>query len=362
MLPLNKQGWFVVLYPSFRVVCAASVAVISFTGVAFGQSSAEDVMDVFNTLYGREIAQARNTLTTDDDGKLASKMLDDARDLENRPEFSRLLLEHAYEFGSRDPAGYTAAIEAMRTMMALKPETKEDSLQKALSVQQRLYRSSRPDDRGIIGADLIRMQIELADLKASRTEPGDVHDAINTYRQALSLAGILNDPSRTEIAKKMDQAAMRKRALDRIDTLKGRLENNPLNTTPNRDLLRIYLIELNDPHSALKYAEKVDEPDLTRHLPLAVRPSNELKEADLVGLGSWYFNLAEQAPLAARPAMFRRARDYYRAFLIRHTEEDLQHLQAQLAIKKINQRLGEKEESEEVKKENMFENNSDYPY
>src|SRR5690606_36693864 len=110
---------------------------------------------------------------------------------------------------------------------------------------------------------------------------------------------------------------------------------------PNEDILKLYLIHMDNPEKAMAYVEHVDNPDLTRHVPIAVEPIEALTEDELIMMAEWYGELSESAPLPARPSMLHRSRAYYQQFVAIHPEEDLRRLRAELAIKKANETLGD---------------------
>jgi len=129
------------------------------------------------------------------------------------------------------------------------------------------------------------------------------------------------------------------RADHRIVELKAALEKNAKDRAAASELLRLFLIDKDDPAAALPYLELAGDPKLRLHLPLAAKPREQVKEAELMDLGIWYQELGNKTQGPAGVKMLKRAYSNYEAFLKSHTAEDIQNSTARVALLKVHQAI-----------------------
>ena len=124
-----------------------------------------------------------------------------------------------------------------------------------------------------------------------------------------------------------------------IIAYKNRLAANPNDRTAAEKLFWAYLVDLDDPAEADKYANLAcDEP--TTHFVVAASMSVEsLPQAACLKLAVWYKDLAKTDTSLGREAMLRRAKTYAERFLLVHTEEDMERVKAKLLKEDVEKAL-----------------------
>ena len=115
----------------------------------------------------------------------------------------------------------------------------------------------------------------------------------------------------------------------RVDVLGAALDKDPNDLVSREQLILAYLVDLNQPHQAVKYLNPKIAPALGRNVTLAAREASTLAEADLLALGQWYRSLAPQASRKdMKVRMLTRALDYTRRYLEIYTKQDDRRLGA----------------------------------
>ncbi|KPJ77904.1 MAG: hypothetical protein AMS14_00345 [Planctomycetes bacterium DG_20] len=119
--------------------------------------------------------------------------------------------------------------------------------------------------------------------------------------------------------------------------MKALLERDPKNVSVREGLVRLYLVDLDDPAEAAKYLEGAKDKALLKYVPAAAKGVEAPPELACLELGEWYRDLAATAPPHAREAMYARARAYLERFLEIHTAKDLSRTRATLALEKVQE-------------------------
>ena len=316
---------------AIRFAVAAMVAAVAPI------AHAEEATDVLNSLYGEELKRVAATPTPADDVALARRLLEAAKAAEKQPAFLTLLCEKAHELAIKDPSGYPTALAAMELLAAKVPEKKNDCLQKSVVVYQRQYATARGDEKTKAGETLIQAFASAAETLGSA---GDYDAAAMMLRQALGVAGAIRSDSRTAIQAQLTALAVRQQTEKQLAALKAKLEANPQDDASRQELIRLYLVELDNPAEAAPLINDRCDAATRRYVPAAAKAVDEAPELACQELGKWYQGLADQAAGAgAKAAMLHRARAYYGRFLELHTAEDLARTATTLTLKKIDDAL-----------------------
>jgi hypothetical protein len=125
-----------------------------------------------------------------------------------------------------------------------------------------------------------------------------------------------------------------------LAALKEKLEAKPDDAAARKELVRLYLVELDNPAEAAKFVDEGLDEATRKYVPAAAKPLEEAPELACRELGEWYRGLADQAQTAAgKGAMLRRAQVYYERFLNTHPADDLARATATLTLKRIQDAL-----------------------
>ena len=154
------------------------------------------------------------------------------------------------------------------------------------------------------------------------------------------MATTINSESRAAILAQLAGLASQQQVEKQIAALKARLAADPKDASSRKEIVRLYLVEMDNPAEAAKFLdETLDEP-MRKYVPAAAKPVEDAPEAACTQLGDWYMGLADQAATpASKGAMLGRAQAYYQRFLALHTATDLGRTAATLTLKKIEDAL-----------------------
>jgi len=117
------------------------------------------------------------------------------------------------------------------------------------------------------------------------------------------------------------------------------LDKDPTNNVGLREkLVRLYLVDKNDPEEAAKHLEGVADVTLRKYVSAAAKPLEELPEPLCLELGDWYMTLSDSTPMpSSKAALLTRAAAYYQRFLELHTADDSTRAKATFALKELRQ-------------------------
>ncbi|MDH3583550.1 MAG: PA14 domain-containing protein [Phycisphaerae bacterium] len=311
-------------------VSALVVYLVAVESPLFG----DDVQDLFDSIFGPKIKEVGRTRTRTDDVDLAQQMLKVAGDSSESPKLVILLCDQAYRLASKDPAGYGVAISSLRLLARHAPDRRWESIERVAILQQRLVAGRRGEEKKVAADALIDTLIQMAEL---RMEAGETDAAINHYRRALQTASAVRSDRRASIQAKLEQVRAEQRLAGRIASLRDRIKQKDKEAA--KELLRLYVVELDRPLEARKYTFATDDETWKTNVTLATRDIWSLEEQEAMALGDWYRGLVDSAPAAARGPLLVRAHRYYRVFLTRHPQADLARTKAGLALKTVDAAL-----------------------
>jgi hypothetical protein len=270
--------------------------------------------------------------------RLVKAGMSDKRAVERRIPMLRAAAE--YGLKSNHPDGYAAAARAMGALTQLAPDNVLEWMGQRAEALRLWYRTSQdPKQRPKVGERLVRTLIGLGDLH----EQGDQWaEAVQVYREANLLASFLEIPEREAALERYRRAVYRLGVFRKAAQLKQTLSDDPANATARAALVRVMVVELDEPAAAVEHlAPDVGEPWVT-YVPLAAQPPEKLKPAVCRELGDWYAKaLVKDAPLLAKPALLRRAQHYYERFLASYEKKDAIRLKAALELAAVRKELGD---------------------
>jgi len=132
----------------------------------------------------------------------------------------------------------------------------------------------------------------------------------------------------------------RQTAETQINKLKEKLAVNPADIKTREKLVRLYLIELDNPVKAAEYINESLDKTMSKYISGAAKPINEAPELACLELAKWYTGLSNQTRIpSSKAALLCRAKDYYERFLTLHQTQDLLRTSAILSLNKIEKLL-----------------------
>jgi len=322
-----------------RVTCAAFLLAASMAVFAARLPAAEGekseaaakAAEAFESLYGKDWKRVKSTADVRDDIELARKLLAAAKEAKDQPEFLAVLCEKACELAT-NPMGYATAADALELEAAGVPEKASAVAARLLEIRQKQFDASKGDERAAAGEALLALLLPMAD---ARENAKDAIGAAALLRRALVVAAAAKSDRRTEIEARLKTLEQALRTAREIEDMKKLLEADPTKAAVRERLVKLYLVDLDDPAEAAKWVQGVEDASLGKHVPGAAKPVADAPEYACLELGEWYRGLGETAPPAAKAAMFARAQAYYNRFLDLHTAADLDRTKAKTAVQKI---------------------------
>lgn len=292
----------------------------------------------FDALFAEDLARVRKTGETTDDVALAGRLLETARQSTDQPAFLALVCEAACDLALAHPSGYEAAAEAMGLVLAHVPAKAAAARGRLLEVRARQFDAATGDAKKPAGEALLDLLLEDADAKQ---KAGDPAEAAALLRRARPVAAAAGSPRLAEIDERSQAITLRMQVERRIKDVEALLERDPKNGSAREGLVRLYLVELDDPAAAAKVLEGVGDKNLKKYVPAAARPLEEAPELACLELGEWYAGLAGLAPKHARAPMYARAKPYLERFLSLHEAKNLDRTRGTVALGKVNEALAQ---------------------
>ncbi|MCX5656219.1 MAG: hypothetical protein NTY65_16400, partial [Planctomycetota bacterium] len=300
--------------------------------------AAEDPEKAFESAFGQEARQVSATPFTKDDAAFAVKLLQTAKMIKEDPALVAVMYEKTYEFGAKNPAGYEAAIEAAGLLAELVPQRKGEWRENALALCQLDYRSlaKGPDEKKKSGERLVKQMMLVAE---QRLAAGKSSEAAGLYRQASSVDSAIQGDHKEQIQAAQRFAETRQPILSQVEQAKARLQAKPDDKVAAADLVRLYLVELDNPQEAASYTDTAGDEAMKKYVLVAGMNVENLPENGCLELAKWYASLVDGATVPAKPRMLGRAMTYYERYLEVHTAQDAGHAAAKMGLDRVTAEL-----------------------
>ena len=289
------------------------VGAVLAAGGLWQAAGAEDAKAVFDSIFGERLKKAQATMTKKDDIALAEELLAATDRVKGEPALLTLMCEKAYELTSRLPDGFDVAVKAAGILAENVPDKKAESQEKVLAVRRLQYLRARGPRKQAVGEALVKVMIAVAD---ARLAAGKASQASPLYREASITASALRRTDLTSaIVAKLKDCADRVQVENKIQELKARLQRNADDAAVRRELILLYVVELDNPAEAKKLLTDAADPTLQTYVPLAAEEIETVAPAACLELGGWYVGLAKQATSKGGQlrALLRAQRYYQRA-------------------------------------------------
>jgi hypothetical protein len=286
--------------------------------------------------FGEAYDAALATATPLDDQALAREILQYARKSWVQGEWRRQCAMTAYHLGMADPSGHRIAARAMWTLARDEPQYRIEATEHLLAVEQAALDRVDHSEQRYVGERVVQALLHCA---VAAADQGRRALAAQRFEQAAALADRIQSPAMEQL--EQSRASMNRR-LDmafRASELQGHLERHPEDVPAREELLRIYVTIMDStPLAAKVLAPELDE-TWRSYIPATLRNPAELPPSVSKELGDWYLVLAEQAHPEDRPEMLRKARMYYRLYVLREQTEALRVPEVAERLAEIEQEL-----------------------
>ena len=309
------------------IVIARALCVI----VAFPVSAVADDTARLLNIYIEELRRE-----TKDPVKLAERLLQEAAKVTDNPALRSGLYQKAYEYGMQSAKGHASAQTAMETVLALAPKGKVQWWEQLVKVRQQMYSRKSGADRQAMSEKLVSA---LASAGDACLDERLATKASGYYQRAGFLARLLRLPRQGELVAKTRKANALVGIGRQVERCETRLKSNPGDDKARVELIRLLVVELDDPGEAQAYLDATVAKSWRENIPLAMKDPREMDEAACLALGVWYAKLARTAAVMGKVAALSRVRTYYRRYLTLHTRQDPDRARAETALAGIEKTL-----------------------
>lgn len=304
-------------------------------------AGADRAKDDFDELFGAQLKKVKSTRTVTDDVRLAKNMLAAVKETDLGDELVALVCNSVYELGANSPTGLDAASEAM-TLLAKKVPARQLACQEKLAMLDvRRCKAAKGIEKVQIGELCVMRLIDVADAKARAEQ---TVDALKLLRTAADIARQIRSDSAQAVKAKTRQVELTRDVLRKVALKKAVLKSDPENAAARRELISLYLVELDNPTRAGEYLLEDSDETLRTYVPLAAGSIEKVNEGACLELGKWYQGFVDKAGRLGRPFMLRRAKRYYERFLSAHEAKDVARLRVVVQLKEIDEELAKQQE------------------
>lgn len=315
---------------------SARLLTIAITVLFTASAMADKADDLFQSLYGPKVDQARATPDPSDDIAIAKSMLTTIENATTQPDFLAVMCDHIYSLTHRTRDGYSTAVAAMRLLASNVPAKRSEANQKLIATLTRQMASGKTDERTDAAVGLVATLIAVGNDKvATKHYPQAAAD----YRRAFSLARQRKLPDVDLIKARLDQALELNESQRKLERLQAKLLRDANDHTAAEAIVIIFIRDYNDPSAAKKFINRVKDEQLKAMATLAAKDEADLNTADSLTLGEWYKSLADLDRSTSKTHLLIRARDHLRRFRTHHQAKDIQGIKADALLVQIEQSL-----------------------
>lgn len=291
----------------------ALVAVL-LSAVAAQAQQAEPAGDkeIFEARFGQAWREATASADKTDDLKLARRILKAAKATQDEGLRVGLALKSHLLF-LRDPRGYAPGLGAAE-LVRQSPAMRKVGEDMTLITLERMMQVRDPQQRM---AARKTYAIELMKIGDRRLLDAEVLEAVGLYAKAQPLASVMTEGHRQELSQRIRTAQRLRADLARASQLQetiGQGEGDVRSTI--RELVLLYLVELNRPDLALRYVgADYWDPYLRTYVPLAARPVQQVAPKACLELARWYEAIGSRGSQLGQALTQTRALQYYQRYI-----------------------------------------------
>ncbi len=320
------------------VLALALAAGTARAAEAEGSGQIPKGVQVYRDLFAEAVTEAKASPGVEDNHDLAGRLLKAAQSSAEMPEFVALAANAAFDLTIEVPDQLPLAGEAVDLLEATYPELEDSCAEMRARVYQGLFAQAKGGDKARLGQDAIDALLAAGD---ARVRAADLKGAQTAYRQALGIASTIKSNKKPVVQARMTDLRQREHAMQQVKMLKRRLTTNPSDQAARDELVRLFLIEFDNPKEAARHLPDGAD-DLTAKLTLVAGMSTErLPARALLQLGDWYRKLVQGATVYGRATGWGRAAEYYAAFLERGEGDEAEKTRARMAKGEAEAELAE---------------------
>jgi hypothetical protein len=319
--------------PSLSLLSTAIAVAFLPSGILAGTPQ-----ESFDFLFGKEAAQVAASKDKAASIDFAGRILAAAATTKDDAALQRLLYEKAYEFASVGPAGQATALAAARTLSVIDQDRKSEWQEKVLVIlrsQQATLRT--PAERNASNQAIAEQLVLMAE---TQSEAGSVEKMALYCQQAQgTIQALPAGSAKDDLLSRLKPVQARIAPLRQAEQLKAKLAADPRNKTVAESLVHLYLVDMDNPEEASKYAELGADETVRRNLLVAAMNVDGLPEAACLALADWYDELVNPIKGPTRAAMMRRVLAYSEQYIRLHPADDITNKKAKLLYEKAQKEL-----------------------
>lgn len=305
--------------------------------VAAGVLAADDAASsqkLFDELFGAEIKRVERTPSPTDDIELAGRLWEAVDTAEERPALVKILCETTVRLASKEAKGYPTAIAAQERLIDLHPDEPAKYVNALLDLRYRQVMTLRGDEKKDAAVDYVDAAIDAAD---RLDEAVDIAGAIALLRKTQRVASMTGDPAaRTMLGDRLRALASKQGALNQAEQLKKKLRANPGDQASAEELIRLCIVDLDDPAEAFKYSMLVKDEKLKANVKTATLDVDAVAPNSAMDAAGWYLTLAQSArENSIKLALLERSAALYDRYLDSDEAKGLRRTKAELDRKKV---------------------------
>lgn len=294
-------------------------------------ANADQATELYNELFADKVNTALRSRDFDDNIATAAELIDTAKNSSDQPTFATLLTQKAYQLTSTRPDGYPTAVQALQFEIKLNPN-QTPLLTKLVAMLQRHAATSSITDKPVVVEELTTAILNLADHYIQNNQD---ELALNQLRRANGIAKSNNSPRSDDIQNQLQQLTQLVNQKAKINRLVESLDINPDQPALAKQLIKLYITELDKPALALAYLPLTKDEQLAKNVMLAQKPVERMDEASAENLGTWYMELGDnQTNTFPKLLTYQRAYQYFDHYLTLHQKNDLSRKRIELYAKK----------------------------
>ena len=311
-------------------------SVMCLLGIVAG-AHAQSAEVQFQTRYGDEAAKAAKSPAGKAGIAFAAKLLSDAGNLKDDPTMARLLLEKAYELGSKSAEGCATAVQAARICMEQETVNKQPWQEKLVTACRIQYQKSSNPEKSQAGDTLI---CELMNVADTLSEAGNYAEALKTIQECRQVAATIKSPRIDDITDRLKSLNGKLDLEKKFSSYAKKLVDNPQDAVTAKAAVLLCIVQLDNPAKAVAYAEATGDDELKKFVPLAAQDLEKQSGNDCMILAAWYQALAKKADRTNKFALLTRTKKYYQKFVGQHSD-DTQGIKARKELDEILKELAQ---------------------
>jgi len=294
-----------------------------------------DAESDFQSLFGDEVKRVLASRDGSAAAELAAQILKTAGTVDNRPDLDLVFWRKASELGARDPSGFSTAAAALTKLLHAEPAKSAIWTEKLSAIYRRQYLLARGEERIKVGQEQLDAYLVIGDVQFSA---GRGREALVTYRKALSLATLTRSTRKPEVLAKIKSANARVTRQREVERLTKLLAKDPGDTKTRTALVRMQLLEFDNPAEAAKLLNDDVDEMLRTYVAMAAEDIDDLEAAPCFELGIWYWETYPTArTMQSKTVVLKRTSLCLQRFLAETEDAGANKLRAKLILKKVDQ-------------------------